>query len=35
VLAAAIVGALPALHGQTGRVTAFLDGLLAPSHRPT
>lgn len=35
VLAAAIVGALPALHGQTGRVTAFLDGLLAPSHRLT
>lgn len=34
VLASAIVGALPTLHGQTGRVTAFLHGLLAPAHRP-
>lgn len=33
VLAAAIVGALPALHGQTGRVVAFLDGLLVRAHR--
>ena len=34
VLAAAIVGSLPELHGATERVTAFLDGLLAPAHRP-
>lgn len=35
VLARAIVGALPTLRHDPGRVRHFLDGLLAPGHRPT
>jgi len=34
VLARAIVGALPTLRRDPGRVRQFLDGLLAPAHRP-
>lgn len=34
VLARAIVGALPTLRHDPGRVRHFLDGLLAPAHRP-
>lgn len=33
VLARAIVGALPTLRHDPGRVCAFLEGLLAPAHR--
>ncbi|NHT17613.1 PAS and ANTAR domain-containing protein [Cellulomonas sp. IC4_254] len=35
VLARAIVGALPTLRHDPGRVRHFLDGLLAPAHRST
>ncbi|MET0435498.1 MAG: PAS and ANTAR domain-containing protein [Cellulomonas sp.] len=35
VLARAIVGALPTLRHDPARVRHFLDGLLAPAHRPT
>lgn len=35
VLARAIVGALPTLRHDPGRVRHFLDGLLSPAHRPT